>query len=298
MVSPLEFESHRTYLVRLAYRMLGTVVDAEDIVQESYLRWHSAGQPELKTPRAWFTRTCTRLCLDRLKSAQKEREQYPGEWLPEPIDDAGPLDRRELDDTLSMALLATIQKLRPEERAAFLLHDVFSYEFEDVAELLDLEASHCRQLASRARRHLAGDVTRFPAEESTLTRVSEAFFRALSSGDLGALRSVLSADVVLHSDGGGKVSAARHPIRGHEKVLRFFDRIFVSARTPAKLDRTQTWFNGGPGVLVLEEGVPVSAFQFQLVDGKIVGIYVQRNPDKLGMFRTLAGGPSMRGAGE
>lgn len=276
-----DFESHRSYLTQLAYRMLGTVAEAEDIVQEAYLKWASAGSPELKVPRAWFTRVCTRLCLDRLKSAQRVREEYAGEWLPEPLQPEPQESREELDETLSMALLTTMQKLKPAERAAFLLHDVFDYDFKDIAEILQLQPANCRQLALRARQHLRSGPVRYTADKAMVERVSHAFFDALGSGDLASLRKVLSEDVVLRSDGGGKVSAARHPIHGLEKVLRFFDRIFISARKPAPVQAQSTWFNGAPSIVLLDGGQVVSAFQLQVVDGKVLAIHVQRNPDKL-----------------
>ncbi len=294
-----DFEQHRTYLTQLAYRMLGTVAEAEDIVQEAYLKWHASGQPELRNVRAWFTRVCTRLCLDRLKSSQRTRENYTGEWLPEPLQPRSDGGREELDETLSMALLATMQKLKPAERAAFLLHDVFDYEFPDVAEILELQPAHCRQLASRARQHLRSGPVRYSTDKESVERVTQAFFEALASGDLKTLRTVLSEDVVLQTDGGGKVSAARHPIHGLEKVLRFFDRIFISARNPAPVDPKHTWFNGAPSTLLMDAGQVVSAFQLQVTDDQIQSIHVQRNPDKLDRLQPdISGkGPTSESAG-
>ncbi|MDF1837097.1 MAG: RNA polymerase sigma factor SigJ [Planctomycetota bacterium] len=283
-----DFELQRSYLTQLAYRMLGTVAEAEDMVQEAYLKWLSAGQPELRNARAWFTRVCTRLCLDRMRSSQRTRENYTGEWLPEPLQPTTHDSREELDESLSMALLATMQKLKPAERAAFLLHDVFDYEFTDIAEMLELQPAHCRQLASRARQSLRSGPVRYSADRESVERVSGAFFQALGTGDLGSLRAVLSDDVVLRSDGGGKASAARHPIHGLEKVLRFFDRIFISARNPAPVHAHHTWLNGGPSTLLLDEGQVVSAFQLQVVNDRVQSIHVQRNPDKLAGLQTGA----------
>lgn len=280
------FEDERAYLLRFCYRMLGSVADAEDVVQEAYLRWRKAGKPILDVPRAWFIRTCTRLCLDRLKSAHARRERYVGEWLPEPlVVDTG--DRRELDETLSMALLLTIERLRPAERAAFLLHDVFGYGFDEVAEILELEPANCRQIASRARKHLAGDRVRSTADDATIERLSNAFFRAIDKGELDDLRSVLAQDVVMRSDGGGKVPAALRPIHGADAVVAFLHKVFVEASRRAAMTRRSVWFNGSPGVLLYEDRSPVSAFQFQVVDDRIRGIFVQRNPDKLKQFEKI-----------
>ena len=277
-----DFERHRRFLTRLAYRLLGSVSDAEDIAQETFVRWNAAGCPVLRTPRAWFTRTCTRLALDRLKSAQRQREQYVGEWLPEPLLADEREDRSELDDTLSMALLMTVQRLRPTERAAFLLHDVFAYEFTEVAEILDLEPAHCRQLAARARKRLHERRPQPRADEATVRRLSAAFFSAIESGDLQGLHAVLAEDVALHTDGGGKVSATRRPITGVTAVARFFHRIFRATADDAEV--REAWFNGAPGALVHERGQLVSAFQFHVENARIAGIYVQRNPDKLQAF--------------
>lgn len=304
MTTAEDFERERPYLIRLAYRLLGSVTEAEDIVQQAFLRWMSAGEPHLETPRAWFTRTCTRLSLDRLKSAQWTREAYVGEWLPEPILEPTP-DPREIDESLSMALLLTVQRLRPSERAVFLLHDVFGYAFGEVAEILELTPANCRQLAVRARRHLGTDPPRTRAskhatteratvERETVERLSTVFFEALGSGDLEGLRSVLAEDVVLRSDGGGKVAAARKPIRGVEIVTRFLTGIF--AKHPPAPDATlrATWFNGAPGVVLFERGRPVSAFHFQVADGRILGIFVQRNPDKLTRFDSVSSSGSKK----
>ncbi|MFV0663064.1 RNA polymerase sigma factor SigJ [Denitromonas sp.] len=276
------FARERGYLVRLAYRMLGSVADAEDAVQDTYLRWQAAGEPALDTPRAWFTRTCTRLCLDRLKSAHRTREQYVGEWLPEPfVDDSE--TRAVLDESLSMALLATIERLTPAERAAFLLHDVFDYGFDDIASMLELSPANCRQLATRARRHLAGDRVRAPHDAGTVQRLGQAFFAAIRGGDLAGLQAVLSEDVVLRADGGGKVSAARRPVEGRTAVLDFLQAIFMRGEA-FRPEVREHWFNGAPGMLVFDAGQLVSAFHFEVHDGRIAGIFVQRNPDKLGGF--------------
>ncbi|MHC4893512.1 MAG: RNA polymerase sigma factor SigJ [Planctomycetota bacterium] len=289
-MTPVEdFERERAYLEQLAYRLLGSLADAEDAVQETFLRWRRAGEPALDEPRAWFTRTCTRLCLDRLKSAQRVREQYPGEWFPEPWLGDAEEDRSELDESLSLALLSTIERLKPAERAAFLLHDVFSYSFAEVAEILQLEVSHCRQLASRARRHLDAGVVRSDADPRTVERLNRAFFGAIESGDLEALSAVLAEDVVFRSDGGGKAPAALNPVAGIDRVLRLLKGVFMDADPRPDVRLRWPWFNGAPGVLLMLEGRPETAFQFQVRGGRIAAIYAHRNPDKLRLFQTAAG---------
>ncbi|MDH5525949.1 MAG: RNA polymerase sigma factor SigJ [Nitrospirota bacterium] len=278
-----DFENIRQHLIRLAYRMLGSVSEAEDVVQDAWLRWQSAGEPHLDFPRAWFTKTCTRLCLDRFKSAQRAREEYFGEWLPEPIlTHAHERDR--LDESLSMALLLTVQRLRPTERAAFLLHDVFGYTFDEVAEILELESANCRQLAVRARRHLKSDALRSETDQVTVQRLSEAFFQAIHDGDMDSLQSVLTENVVMRTDGGGKAAAAKHPLKGIAEVTHFLYKVFVAPTRPPSARPRFVWFNGAPGALLLQDGQPVSAFHFQVVDDRINAIFVQRNPDKLMVF--------------
>ncbi len=243
-MTTLFFDEHRPYLMRLAYRLLGSVADAEDATQETFIRWQTAGAPELVSPRAWLARTCTRLCLDVLKSSERTRVTYVGDWLPEPLfDDAA--DKTRIDDTLSMALLLSIQRLRPTERAVFL----------------------------RPRNT--------PVAEE-VTRIADAFFAALDSGDVGVLTAVLASDVVMRADGGGKVSAIAKPLVGASDVAAFLEAVFIRARPV--FERREVWFNGAPGVLLVAGGRPISAFQFDVVDGRIEGIFVQRNPDKLEVF--------------
>lgn len=274
-----QFENHRAYLVRLAYRMLGCVADAEDAAQETYVRWRSAGEPELKEPRAWFTTTCTRLCLDQLKSARRQRSRYVGQWLPEPlVETVGVDDQSEIDESVSMALLVAVEKLKPAERAAFLLHDVLDCTFNEVADALELEPANCRQLAARARQHLKGDRLRGSRDRRVVETLSDAFFKAARAGDYEALKSVLADEVVLRSDGGDKAAAAPQPIEGAEGVARFLVKVLSGGRA---FSLRSVWFNGAPGVVVCEEGRPVSAFYFQADDDRLVSICVQRNPDKL-----------------
>lgn len=277
----MRFEDHRSYLERLAYRILGSLADAEDVVQETFLRWESSDKPELVSERAWLTRTCTRLCLDQLKSAHRTRVAYVGEWLPEPIvDDGGAKER--IDESLSLALLKSIERLRPTERAVFLLHDVFDHPFEEVAEILELEPANCRQIAARARKALGESRVRAQTPADEIARIAGAFFAAIDSGDVAALTQVLASDVVLYTDGGGKVRALLEPLAGATDVAAFFDAAFI--RAGASFDRRVVWFNGAPGTVLSKDGALVSAFQFEVVDGRIRGIFVHRNPDKLAAF--------------
>ena len=273
------FTTHRPALLRLAYQMLGSMADAEDAVQEAWLRWDRAGCPELERPGAWLTRTCTRLCIDRLRETRRERETYVGEWLPELLVEDPPPDRVELDDSISMALLHTLQTLRPAERAAFLLHDVFGHSFPEVAAILDKEPAHCRQLAVRARGRLHHREPSRKVDAEAVEELTAAFFTAIDQGDHEALHAVLTADVVLRTDGGGKVCATRRPIFGADAVARFFHRIFRPA--PRPLVQRRIWFNGAPGTVLFDSGQPVSAFQIEVAGNRIAAIYVQRNPDKL-----------------
>ena len=280
-MTALRFDDHRTYLTRLAYRLLGSVADAEDAVQETFVRYKSSGEPELASARAWLARTCTRICLDHLKSHAHARTTYVGEWLPEPFFDEAS-DKGRIDESLSIALMLSIQRLRPTERAVFLLHDVFDHPFEEVAAILELEPANCRQIASRARKLLGeGRVRATPAAEE-VARISEAFFAALDTGNVSALSSVLASDVIMRADGGGKANAVLHPISGAADVSAFFEAVFVRARPV--FERRSVWFNGAPGVLLLAQGKPISAFQFHVVDGRIQDVFVHRNPDKLAAF--------------
>lgn len=279
------FEAHRSFLTRLAYRMLGAVQDAEDVVQDAFVRYVEAGAPALSDPRAWFARTTTRLCLDRLRRARYEAAPYPGEWLPEPWVEPDSA-RSERDDTLSAALLVALHRLSAGERAVFLLHDVFGYAFDDVAAMLELEAANCRQLAARARRHLHEPPRRgrrVEVDEATAERrLGAAFFAALQHGDLGALEALLHEEVVLRSDGGGKATAVPYPLAGRTRLLRFFDRLLVRTGALATARVEARELHTGPALLLRgADGALQSLYQFGVRDDRIVDVLIQRNPDKL-----------------
>src|SRR5271170_8111300 len=212
--SAASFDPLRPKLMRVAYRMLGSVADAEDMVQEACIRWMNADRSEVREPEAFLRRTVTRLCLDQLKSARRQRETYVGPWLPDPVLE------EEAEEDVSLPLMLALERLSPLERAAFLLHDVFGLEFEEVAATIQRDAAACRQLAARARTHVREARPRFQVDKQRGLELAEAFFTASRNGDLKALGAMLTADVSIHSDGGGKRPAARRPIFGFDAVMR------------------------------------------------------------------------------
>lgn len=267
----------RPRLVRIAYRMLGSVAEAEDVVQDAYLRWHRTDRAEIESDDAFLVRMVTRLCLDVLKSARVQREEYIGSWLPEPFID--PAEDRSDDITLS--LMMVLERLSPLERAAFLLHDVFGLDFNEVARAVDRDAATCRKLASRAREHVQQARPRYPVSPELGKKMAAAFFSASQQGNLQVLESLLAADVTLYSDGGGKRIATIKPVYGAEKVSRFFMGI---ARKPEYLAGqllAECMIDGFPGYVTLEKDDIVQTTALSIEAGKITGIYVVRNPDKL-----------------
>src|SRR3569623_216401 len=211
-------EPHRAFLVRLAYRMLGSIAEAEDIVQDAFLRWQATPTDDVIAPRAYLARIVSRLCLDRMKSAQARRETYVGTWLPDPVS-VLPSESRAND--LSVALLLTLERLSPLERAAFLLHDVFDMDYADVASTLDRSEAACRQLAARAREHVRDARPRYAPNPVATERLGDAFLRAATTGDVAPITAMLAEDAILYTDGGGKRHAALNPIYGRDKILRF-----------------------------------------------------------------------------
>lgn len=272
-----DFEPHRTELAQIAYRMLGSIAEAEDVVQDAFLRWNGAARDAIEAPRAFLIRTVTRLCLDHLKSARAQREQYVGTWLPEPLVEQ---DVTELAHDLSLALLVTLQRLTPLERAAFLLHDVFDMPFAEVAGVLERTEPAVRQLAARAREHVREERPRFDASGEEARRLADAFQAALTGGDVGALSKLLAGDVVLYSDGGGKRRAALNPIHGRDAILRFMAKLIERASIPESSAFRRAWINGLPGFVVHGPDGPAT-IAFELQDGQVAGIYYVCNPDKL-----------------
>ncbi len=283
-----DFEAHRTRLRGLAYRMLASAADAEDIVQDAWLRWHEARHGTVENAGAYLTRIVTHLCLDRLKSAQVRRECYVGQWLPEPLlasleqYQPGPEVAHELAHDLSFALLRTLDTLSPLERAAFLLHDIFDVDFETIAGTLARDTAACRQLASRARQHVRAARPRFETKEEDGARLAKAFVAAITRGDLEALTQVLADDAVFYSDGGGKVAAVLHPLHGSARVARAMLG-FAKSYSPENLRIDFTSVNGMAGVLISDAaGQVVQTIAFETnAQARIATIYVQRNPEKL-----------------
>ncbi|RAK57064.1 sigma-70 family RNA polymerase sigma factor [Phenylobacterium deserti] len=285
------FEAHRPRLVRLAYRMLGSVAEAEDVVQNAWLRWQGANAEGVREPAAWLTRTVTRLSLDVLKSARMRRETYVGAWLPEPLVQPE-AEEGELHDDLTLTLMLALERLSPLERAAFLLHDVFGVEFEEVASTLGREPAAARQLAARARRHVQDARPRFPIERSEGEKIAQAFFDASRTGDVAALRSLLAEGVTLRSDGGGKVIAFLNPIHGLEKVLRLYSGLRRKFDPASFVHLRSMWIDGLPGYASIERGQVLQTTALDIEGGRIVGIYITRNPDKLAHVARELGLPS------
>ncbi|MGE5512027.1 MAG: sigma-70 family RNA polymerase sigma factor [Bacteroidota bacterium] len=269
------FEPLRPKLMRVAYRMLGSVADAEDAVQEAFIRWMRADRSQVREPEAFLRRSVTRICLDQLKSARRQRETYVGPWLPDPI-----VEEKQEDD-VTLPLMLALERLSPLERAAFLLHDVFGLEFEEVATTIQRDPAACRQLASRARRHVREARPRFQMERQRGLEIAEAFFAASRSGDMKALGAMLAADVSVHADGGGKRPAATKPIIGFEAVMKAHAYLAALFRkNGSKLVRAG-FVNGLPGFVTLEADGELQTTALDIEDGKIAAIYVVRNPDKL-----------------
>jgi len=274
----VDFEPHRRFLQGLAYRMLGSVAEAEDVAQDAFLRWREVDHALVAEPRAYLARVVTRLCLDRMKSAHHRREQYVGPWLPDPVV-AEPAQF--LADDLSVALLLALERLSPLERAAFLLHDVFDMDYADVGDVIDRSEAACRQLAARAREHVRDDRARYATDAAEARRIADAFVAASATGDVGALANLLAHDVVLYSDGGGKRAAALRPIVGKDRIIRFCVGLRAKGASWFHADRVEPMpLNGLPGfVFHAAEGTETLAVE--VADDAIVAIYAVRNPDKL-----------------
>ncbi|WP_409014601.1 sigma-70 family RNA polymerase sigma factor [Aminobacter aminovorans] len=272
------FAEQRPGLVRLAYRMLGSIADAEDVVHDAWLRWLAADRSMVEEPAAYLRTIVTRLCLNELKSSRRLRETYIGPWLPDPIFD--PNDGEAADD-ITLPLMIALERLSPLERAAFLLHDVFGLKFEAVAEAIGREVTTCRKLASRARTHIHDARPRFTIPREEGLRFAAAFFDASRTGDLAALRTMLAEDVVTYADGGGQVAAPSRPLVGIDAVMaRHANLARLFALRPSQLIRYAI-IDGLPGFITVEEGTTVQTTALNIENGRIVAIYVTRNPDKL-----------------
>ena len=274
-----DFQDHRSTLLGLAYRMLGSMWDAEDVVQDAYVRWSSSERDDVRDPRAYLMTTVIHLCMDRRTSAQAQRETYPGPWLPEPVatDMLGPLETAEQRDTVSYATLHMMERLTPPERAVFVLRQAFEFGYDDIAPVVGSSAATCRQLHRRALDKLEGGRDRFTPDRTEHARLLTAFVEAARLGDLATLTELLSDDVVAWNDGGGRVRAARLPIRGRDRVIAFV--LGLVRRYPTGRGRLIE-ANGETALRVAVDG----ADQYVAVvvrDGRITGIYAVLNPDKL-----------------
>ncbi|MEN3942856.1 RNA polymerase sigma factor SigJ [Prosthecobacter sp. SYSU 5D2] len=279
------FEQHRSLLLGIAYRMTGVLAEAQDVVQDTWVKWSRAELAKVRDARAWLVTACSRQALDVLKSARRRRESYCGVWLPEPFhettEDGGPVAAG-VDESVSMALMLALEKLSPAERAAFLLHDVFGHEFDEIAVILGKSGPACRKLASRARAAVQAARPRFETRVEDHQRLLEAFLKAAYAGELQELKSLLAESVEMRSDGGGKVSALPDIMRGVDAVARFLVGV-MHHRPQAHEGRrlVPCRFNGAPGILIHEGGRLVTALTIDVEAGRIQAIYAVRNPDKL-----------------
>lgn len=292
------FSEHRSYLRGVAYRMLGSVADAEDVLQDAYLRVSRSEWSHIREPKAYLFRLVTRLCLDVLKSARQRRETYVGPWLPEPVLDSTllggappiPGERLSLHEDISLALLVSLERLTPAERAAFILRDVFDASYEELSETLGKELPACRKLVSRARQQIRAEKPRFSADQEVSKKLLLAFQQATESGDPSRLEQLLTVDVTYTSDGGGKVSAATKPLIGPHNVARFLIGLSKKFALSSVLRAEPAVVNGSPGMLFFEGEVLTQALALELGEGgKVCAFYAVRNPDKLRHLQSSAG---------
>lgn len=283
------FETYRSKLFGLAYRITGSVVEAEDITQEAFIKWDNVEQNTIQSPYAWLMTVVSRMSLDQLKRARSQRQAYIGPWLPEPYiaDNEIPENELELDETITMALLVLLEQLTPAERAAFILHDLFHFNHEEVGAILGKSGTSCRQLCSRARKKINKNVSYQKIRKEEHKEMVSAFFNAVKNGEMENLVSLLQENVILHADGGGKAAAAREILRGVDVVMAFLQEkvapSFLAVDTGETL-MTPAWFNGSSGFVIWQNAKPITAFNFEIENHRINKIHALRNPDKLGLF--------------
>jgi RNA polymerase sigma-70 factor, ECF subfamily len=272
------FEKYRAMLFSMAYRMTGSISDAEDMVQETFLRWHKAAEVDVHSPKSYLATTLTRLCLDHLQSARVKREQYVGPWLPEPVMTEPDLESK-FADSLAVGFLLLMESLSPAERAVFLLREVFEYEYSEIAEIVMKGEQNCRQLFRRARKQISDRKPRFETSRADRDRLLNEFVRASSSGDLQGLLKILKEDVTLISDGGGKVAAALNPIYGADHVSRFI--LGVIPKLPPGLTISRVEVNGVSGIAFFAGSQVHSVVVPEIAGDNIQSIYIISNPEKL-----------------
>jgi RNA polymerase sigma-70 factor (ECF subfamily) len=273
------FEEHRLGLARLAYRMLGSLADTDDVIQEAYLRWSRENRESVSSPRAYLTTIVTRLCLDRRGTIEARKESYIGPWLPEPFVEPDTGGRLEAAESVSLAFLVVLESLSPVERAAYLLRTVFDYGYDEISAILGKSEPNCRQLVSRAEGRIRERRPRFDPDPGEAERLTGAFLEACSSGDMQKLVQLLAADAVLYTDSDGKVPAALVPIRGANHIARFF--LGLMKKAPPTLEIRRVRVNGQPGLLSVLPGEIVNVLTFEIAHGRIANCYNIRNPDKL-----------------
>jgi RNA polymerase sigma-70 factor, ECF subfamily len=286
------FEQIRRRLFAIAYRMTGAQADAEDIVQEAYLRWHRADAGDVRSPEAWLVSVVTRLSIDRLRKASVERQAYTGPWLPEPLFGVAPRspeEQLELASDLSIAFMALLERLAPVERAAFLLHDVFDCDYAEIARILQKSEAACRQVVHRARERVRRDRPRFRASEEDRRRLIGKFMEAASAGDEATLLSLFAEDATLTSDGGGVVPAARKVVKGRGRIARLY--LVLARKLGGRLTQSILPVNGELGLVTFIDGAPFSAISFETDGRTILAVYTILNPEKLKGLRTLSGTP-------
>jgi RNA polymerase sigma-70 factor (ECF subfamily) len=278
------FNRHRALLFSIAYRMLGSAADAEDMVQESYIRWQQAPEEEVRSPRAFLVTIVSRLCINHLQSARVQREAYFGQWLPEPLLtaplDGGPAEISRIDESLSMAFLVLLERLSPIERAVFLLREVFDYEYPEIAAILRLNEPNCRQILRRARQHIAEKRPRFETSRKDHENLLHSFVEAVSEGDLDGIVSLLAKDAIFYSDGGGKAPALPKPVNGAINVARAILG-GLQKFVPRDLVSLVAEINGRPGVINYLHGRPYAVLTIDVAGGLIESIYLVSNPEKL-----------------
>lgn len=287
------FEEYRALLFSIAYRMLGVRADAEDLVQETFVRWQSGALEEIQSPRAFLVTVITRLCINQLQSARAKREEYFGQWLPEPLM-TSPADGLPaipgIDGSLSLAFMLLLERLSPVERAVFLLREVFDYEYSEIASMFSRSEANCRQIFRRAKQHVVEERPRFEVSLQERERLLQQFLETSLHGDVQGLVALLAEDVVLYTDGGGKATAVPNPIYGADAVARFFfggrDKLL-----PAGITRQFAEINGQPGVIAHHKGKVFGVLSLDVADGRIRNIYIVRNPDKLSRLPNLPCAP-------
>lgn len=286
------FETHRPGLERLAYRMLGSLADADDVMQDAYLRWSGADPSSVRSPRGYLAAVVTRLCIDRRQAIEERKKTYIGPWLPEPLVEPGkdePARHLETAESVSLALMVVLESLSPFERAAYLLRRIFDLGYDEIANMLGKTEAACRQLVSRAEGRIQAGRPRFEARVEDAERLTTAFLEACTTGDLDGLLAVLSTDATLYADGGGKALAALAPIHGADRVARFF--LGIARKAPDGVEICSVRVNGQPGLLARLQGQIAQVLAFDVIDGRIETIFAIRNPDKLARIERTGASP-------